>query len=752
MRIYIIGMGIISPLGCGTEQTKAAIIDGHKGIKPLTLFSASKILPVGKIPRSLTGTWEHAEQDNIPRTHQLALIAAKEATANIKEPPDAVVLGGTTGGILTTEEHLKAGDYDPKAYQYHSISSVAEYIARKFNCRGPVLSISTACSSGTAAIKTALEMLRSGKVKRVLTGGADSLCRLTYYGFNSLQLIDPEGSRPFDKNRKGMNVSEGAAILFLTATDHPPDNAVAEILGGGLSCDAHHATAPHPEGKGAFNAMMSAMEDAGISPNDIDYINLHGTGTKDNDLSEAKGIRAIWGDKVPYLSSVKGASGHPIAAAGAIEAVISALCIVNQIIPANAGYHEFDPEINIAPVQTPLSGVKLDTVLSNSFGFGGNNASVIIGNPNTPRSSENIRVLSSHFSILGSSCITGAGDTEKTLNALLNGSHCKGTAPIEDISKALPSKLIRRMKRMPRLSLALALSACSYNCGHAPISPPYFLPSSIFFGTGWGSLSETYDFLTKLYESEERFTSPTDFTGSVHNAPAGQIAIMLKSLGANITATAGDYSFEHALFIADVLTKKSDDTVLVAGADEFHPIFSPLFDPSVLPDETPSDGGGAFFLTKRDIKDHVKLFPIFFEYTGNNPDVISSLILKLGGSKMIHDRFGAVFIGIPKGFRNKADEQLNQFLSGISEPCTPLIIDYRGFLGEFASASAAAAVIASHFVMKGKIPANVCSYSCKKGAGAESAPVQDFHLNGKSILMLNFGEFVTAIYIYRDCG
>lgn len=252
----------------------------------------------------------------------------------------------------------------------------------------------------------------------------------------------------------------------------------------------------------------------------------------------------------------------------------------------------------------------------------------------------------------------------------------------------------------------------------------------------------------KLYESEERFTSPTDFTGSVHNAPSGQIAIMLKSTGANITATAGDYSFEHALFIADLLTKNIDDTLLVAGADEFHTIFSPLFDPSVLPDETPSDGGGAFFLTKKDIKNHIKLFPVFLEYADNNPDVISSLIQKLGGSKMIHDRFGAIFAGIPKGFRDKGEVQLNQFLSGTNEYCTPLIIDYRKFLGEFASASAAAAVIASRFVMNEKIPAAVCSYSYKKRA--ESAPVQDFHLNGKSILMLNLGEFVTAIYIYRD--
>jgi 3-oxoacyl-[acyl-carrier-protein] synthase-1/3-oxoacyl-[acyl-carrier-protein] synthase II len=243
--------------------------------------------------------------------------------------------------MLTTESLLKQKIRDPDSFRYHAVGSVAEDIARRYRCTGPAITVSTACSSGTVAIKIALEMLRSGHAKRVLVGGADSLCRLTYYGFNSLQLIDPEGARPLDKDRRGMSVAEGAAMLLLVANE--PDDAIVEVLGAGLSCDAHHPVMPQPEGQGALAAMRAAVRDAGISISDIDYINLHGTGTRDNDLSEAKAIHALFPDEKPLLSSVKGAFGHSLAAAGAIEAVVAAISVSNHLVPANVGCRFPDP-------------------------------------------------------------------------------------------------------------------------------------------------------------------------------------------------------------------------------------------------------------------------------------------------------------------------------------------------------------------------------------------------------------------------
>jgi len=205
-------MGVISSLGHGVLQTTDAIRKGSQGIRPLSLFSTSpnQPLPVGQVPGPI-------ESDSLPRTHQLARLAADQAMAACDEAPDAVVLGITTGGMSTTEALLKKEAHDPELFRYHAAGSVAEDIARRYRCTGPVITVSTACSSGTVAIKIALEMLRAGQAERVLVGGADSLCLITYFGFNALQLIDPDGARPFDKNRRGMSVAEGAGMLLLVA-------------------------------------------------------------------------------------------------------------------------------------------------------------------------------------------------------------------------------------------------------------------------------------------------------------------------------------------------------------------------------------------------------------------------------------------------------------------------------------------------------------------------------------------------------
>ena len=503
MSIYLTGIGIISPLGHGCEETITALRKNQIGIRPLTLFSVphTPSLPVGEID------YPFADSD-IPRAHQMALLAAKDALAGFhRKTVDAIVIGATTGGIAKTETNLKSKGYASLDYQYHSPGSVTDHIARFCNCRGPVLTVSTACSSGTAAIIIATKLLKSGIAKSVLAGGADALCRLTYHGFNALQLIDSGGARPFDLNRKGMSVAEGAAMLLLEKADTIPKNAVAEILGTGLSCDAYHETAPHPKGQGAFEAMEAAIRETDLSIADIDYINLHGTGTIDNDLSEAVAINRLFGDRKPKLSSVKGATGHPLAAAGAIETAISAMCILQNLIPANSGWCVLDPELNIFPVREPIEE-KVRTILSNSFGFGGNNAAIIIGAPGkTPDN----RLHKPHpLTVTGSACITGAGKTAATIASFFAGKSCQGMLSISEISENLPKKQIRRLKRLPRLSLSLASAAIENSSAACS-------PSAVFFSTGWGSLSETDDFLIKLYKNDEKFSSPMDFIGSVHN-------------------------------------------------------------------------------------------------------------------------------------------------------------------------------------------------------------------------------------------
>ncbi len=711
-------MGIISALGQGVGCHIDSLKRNCSGIKPLRLFTPSpgNDFPTGEIPnfkRTL----------NVPRTHALALLAAQEALSGSRVVPDAIILGTTTGGMPSTEELLRKNDKSADQFNYHAASSVAEFLAAVLGCTGLVLTVSTSCSSGAVAIDLAYELLSCGKANCVLAGGVDALCRLTYYGFSSLQLIDPSGARPFDRDRNGMTVGEGSAMLILEAAESIPDNAIAEFLGGGLSCDAYHPAAPDPEGKGALAAMKRALQDAGISPSDVGYVNLHGTGTRDNDLAEAKAIHSVFGNNVPLVSSVKGATGHSLAASGAIESVICAVAIREGLIPANTGCVNPDPELNLDPVLTPLEQ-KVKTVLSNSFGFGGNNACLVLADPRTTYEKQK-QVRSFEFEILGYACLTGAGDIEQTLKNLNDGKGCSGIFPLDKISNKLPTRELRRLKRLPRLALDLATEALESS--GIPQTP-----SSIFFGTSWGALSETYNFLTKLYESNEQFTSPAEFIGAVHNAPAGQVAMMLKATGTNITTTGGDFSFEQALLAASLTAHDRDDIVLVIGADEHHQVLSPLFDKSVRISSNPSDGGGALMMRKTEKRSGLRIMLIFFENASNNPSVMQTLVHNLGGPEEIRSKYGAVFAGMPAEERANCEEQIREIISAVDLNCA--MIDFRKFTGEFGSATATAAAFAAGMVRNGKIPGHL-------SGGKETG------LNGKGILLLGLGSFVTAIEV-----
>ncbi len=678
--VYIAAAGIISPLGNGLEATERSLATGSCGIAPLSLFALAQNdpLPVGQVDGPGDGP-------DLPRTHRLALAAAGQAMQGRESPPDAVIVGTTTGGMLESEELLRAGVLDGARYRYHGLGTVAATIGRKYHCTGPMLTVSTACSSGAVALALALSMLRTGKAERVLVGGVDSLCRLTYFGFHSLQLVDRNGCHPLDKNRQGMAVAEGAAMVLLT--NRPSEDPLAELVGAGLTCDAHHSAAPHPRGAGALAAMELALADAGISPEDIDYVNLHGTGTRENDLAEARAVGALFRDPPP-LSSIKGATGHSLAAAGAIEAVVASLVVRNGLLPPNIGLERVDPDLHLRPLRKPeQKDARL--VLSNSFGFGGNNGSLVIGGPgSTPVDPAAPHRPGKDLYIHGLAAASGAGMITATMEGLLAGRQVAGCVDVDLAAAALGAKTIRRLKRLPRMALGLARSACDD-------ADPAVAPASVFMGTGWGALSETNDFLERLFATDERFPSPTDFVGSVHNSPAGQIAIMLGATGANITTSGGDYSFEQALFAADLMIGE-DETTLVLGVDEYHHHLSPLFDPSVGGDAAPADGGGGFVVSRTRASSRCRVRLLYY---GAGSAGTEPLVGGCGGPAGLQNRIGLVLAGIPAADQRQGEEQLRQFLAQ-AEIGAP-VIRYRQLIGEFASASAVAAVLAATLVDRG---------------------------------------------------
>lgn len=718
--VYISGAGIISALGSGVAATEKALRENRSAIKPLTLFPLlqGSPLPVGQVD----GVEPALSQ---PRTHRLASIAARQAMAGGSGPPDAVIIGTTTGGIATTEELLRSKELRKELYQYHGLNTVAQYIAGELGCHGPALAVSTACSSGVVAIAIGLAMLRSGRARTVLAGGVDSLSRLTYFGFHSLQLVDRNGCKPLDVNRQGMAVGEGAGMLLLTTIK--PDAPCAELLGAGLSCDAFHAAAPHPEGQGAFTAMQSALADAGIRPEDIGYINLHGTGTPDNDLAESKAVRRLF-TVPPLLSSIKGATGHSLAAAGGLEAVVSAITVSQGLMPANTGLVTVDPLLGITPLQSPTEG-PVQAVLSNSFGFGGNNGSLVIGAPGVfsrPGSLRSCGTLAIH----GYACLSGAGNTAATMERIKSGTSAAGMAGLDQVSENLPPQLIRRLKRLPRMTLSLAVMAHN-NAGFVDLKP-----DSVFMGTGWGALSETHDFLARLHASNEQFPSPTDFVGSVHNGSASQAAIMFGATGANITASGGDYSFEQALFAADLMVQATERPALLIGADEGHANFSPLLDASVEPGTTLADGGGAFCVN-RDTKGAKCCISVPFFADNKADKVIEALVASLGARENGQCGHALILVGIPAAMQGEGEAQLEEFLM-LVKPSAP-VIRYRRFTGEFASASAVATAFAASFLEAGVIPG--------KFVGGNDR-VLDALPN--KILVLGLGQYVTAMELYAD--
>ena len=242
----------------------------------------------------------------------------------------------------------------------------------------------------------------------------------------------------------------------------------------------------------------------------------------------------------------------------------------------------------------------------------------------------------------------------ETLKALSQGKECKGILPDKELTRNLPAKTVRRMKRLPRMVLSLGIEALE-NSGLKE------RPGSLFFGTGWGSLTETFNFITQLTDSKDQFASPTDFIGSVHNASAGQAAIHFQATGPNITTTGGDYSFEQALLTASLLSRESDAPVLVIGGDESHETLSPLFEPSTSDRTDRSDGGGAVLLTREADASGMKLSPIFLERSRGNGAAVRALISSFGGPGTLNNRYGALFAGIPESEKDHCHNQLESF-------------------------------------------------------------------------------------------
>lgn len=387
--IAVTGMGIISALGTNAGENYSALTAGKSGLSyPEILKTIHSRLPVGEVKLS-NGTL--AGKLDLPRGHRFTratlfgCIAAKEAIAQALLAKDDLkeagfISGTSVGGMDGTEKYYL--EYEEKKEHRRFIQAqhpgfTTSQIALHLNLQGYVSTISTACSSSANAIMLGARMIKAGKLKRVVVGGTDCLTKFTLNGFNSLMILSEEFCKAFDDSRSGLNLGEGAAYLVLEADDVLNGKPVlGRISGYGNANDAFHQTASSETGQGAFLAIKKALEIGGFSAENIDYINAHGTGTKNNDLSESTAILRVFGDAIPDFSSTKAFTGHTLAASGALEAVFSLMALQNDRIFPNLNFKCPLRETGLIPV-SELKKKRLQSILSNSFGFGGNCTSLI---------------------------------------------------------------------------------------------------------------------------------------------------------------------------------------------------------------------------------------------------------------------------------------------------------------------------------------------------------------------------------------
>ena len=596
----ITGTGIICAAGCGVTAVWESVRANRSGLGPLTLFSSPRYANhlVGQVRDKvdeLAGTVRGSRSD------KLSWIAAREALAaagleaglgKINSERVGVMLGATVGGMLGTETFLTALLRENKhrfgPLRFHECAGAADLCANKIGALGPVATLSTACSAGAMAILAAAELIEQGEADIMLAGAGDSLSRLTLNGFGSLLLLDPNGCRPFDARRTGINLGEGAAMLVIEAEETAVARGakiLARLAGWGASCDAFHATAPQAEGRGALAAMHRALERGQLQPDEIDFVSAHGTATPDNDAMETRALKKLFGGAVPPVASVKRFFGHTLAASGAIKAVLAVQSLREQAVPGTPGFEIADEKLGLEPVKE-FQALPVAHILSNSFGFGGNNVALVFGRADSKSAIRHATtaIKNRGFAVQGIGVVSAAGSSlAEIAEAFRNRIVATSSFAVPADSPTTLAKVYtagefgaeqfidpgkrRKLSRLQQLALVAARKSFSPELART-VAPEKIC---VAIGTGLGSLNDTAAFVENMILKEERAPRPSLFTSSVHNSLASQIAIDLNFSGLNSTPIQREISFETALWQgATELTSGRAELALVGAADELN--------------------------------------------------------------------------------------------------------------------------------------------------------------------------------------
>jgi len=388
--VVVSGLGVVSPYGAGVKSFWTGLAAGTCAIKPITLIDTegfrSRI--AAEVPAETVGALGVSRRRS--RADRLALAAAREALADsgLEGPArhrSALLIGAVGGGMLEGEDWYWGEMRGRPSGSMRALRSIlplshAETLGWRLGLTGPKETVVMACASGAASIALGADLVRAGVTPTALVGGVDALTHICFMGFNALKLLDPTPCRPFDRDRRGMSIGEAAAFLVIEDALHcraRGGRVHARLAGYGMTTDAHHVTAPHPEGEGMIHAMEQALADGGLGPTAVGYVNAHGTGTPQNDRAEALALRRVFGEGGVLVSSTKSLVGHTMAAAGSVEAAATILALQHGLLPPTANLEHLDPEVPFDCLPGTARLADVGVALSNSFGFGGQNVSLL---------------------------------------------------------------------------------------------------------------------------------------------------------------------------------------------------------------------------------------------------------------------------------------------------------------------------------------------------------------------------------------
>jgi 3-oxoacyl-[acyl-carrier-protein] synthase II len=585
-RLWITGVGLLTPLGVGVEATWSALVRGDRAIGPIGLFDVSGQrvgigAQVGDVP------WPDA-QDPWSRTSAMAWFAAREALASAGLHTNAarvgLVVGGTTGGMFETEQilarlHAESGRGDAlRALLSHPLTATGDCIEHHLGPFERVRTVSSACSSGAVALVVAAAWLRAGEVDAVVAGGCDALCRLTLSGFNALGAVDPEPCRPFDRRRRGTSLGEGAGFLVIERRKSALARGatpLAELAGWACGAEAHHITNPDPDGSVISSLIDRALERANLSPADVDYVNAHGTGTPSNDSTEAAALARALGPELARIpvSSSKGQIGHTLGAAGAIEAAITTLVVSRRVLVPTGGLEEPDPALALQHV--PARGREVPRVraaISNAFGFGGMDAVLVFRDAHAPveagagfgprRAGDSLRrVVVTGAGVFGPPGQSAADGCAGLLDTRWTGSRAADPEVHLDAMRA------RRLDASARLAVVAVELALEDAAGGAAATEP---PGStgVVLGGGLGGVDASAAFMHRIFEKGPRAASPAEFPNLVPSGPVGHLSIYARLRGPAFCAVDLGATGEAAVVQSAQLIAAGEAGRLVAGASE----------------------------------------------------------------------------------------------------------------------------------------------------------------------------------------